>query len=93
MNFSLNPGTKSKHHKKKPRTDLFTGDGLNKPGSSSGGSPAAGAAAGGGGGGGSAKGPKAKPRLSAVDKTALNRIKRGGKGKKAFKSQKRHKRR
>jgi hypothetical protein len=92
----LRAGKSGKHQKKKRKVDnssgaggegaggLFAGDGLgSKPGSSS--------------GSGSNK-PGSKSRDSGHLKAAmapaeLNRLKRGGKGRKAFKSKKKHKRR
>ncbi|KIY93154.1 hypothetical protein MNEG_14810 [Monoraphidium neglectum] len=90
-------GTSAKKRpKKKAKTggDLFTGDGLNKPGG--GGGAAGSGAAGGAGGSGGARGGKAAGAKGAgkgLSRTELNRVKRGGKGKAAFKSKKRHKRR
>jgi hypothetical protein len=91
----LPPGTNSKRQKKKPRTgggggELFAGDGLGKPGSGG----EAGPGGGGGGGGGARPGAGGKAgRKGALGKAELNRVRRGGKGKSAFKSKKKHKRR
>ena len=83
-------GVSTKHEKKKRKTSdsgaLFSGDGTGKSGSSS--STEKPAAAGGSSGGD--KSAKAKGSLS---RTELNRVKRGGKGKAAFKSKKKFKRR
>ncbi|KAI8466360.1 MAG: P-loop containing nucleoside triphosphate hydrolase protein [Monoraphidium minutum] len=85
-------GTKTKSKpKKKAKTDLFSGDGLNKP---TAGGAAAGGAGGAAGGAAGARGAKGgAKKSSSLSKTELNRVKRGGKGKGAFKSKRRHKRR
>jgi len=78
----------TKHEKKKRKTagGLFSGDGV---GNVKGAAEAAEGMSRGGKGGGASAG-----RLKAnVDKTQLNRMKRGGKGKSSFKSQKKFKRR
>lgn len=76
----------TKHEKKKRKTSggdgLFSGDGTGKPDGSSNADKSAAASGG--------KGGKAKGNLN---KSELNRIKRGGKGKSAFKSKKKFKRR
>eukprot|EP00878_Enallax_costatus_P005816 GHUV01006103.1.p1 GENE.GHUV01006103.1~~GHUV01006103.1.p1 ORF type:complete len:892 (+),score=345.95 GHUV01006103.1:153-2828(+) len=83
-------GVSTKHEKKKCKTSdsggLFSGDGTGKPGSNSNTDKPAAA----GGSSGGSKSAKAKGNLS---KTELNRVKRGGKGKAAFKSKKKFKRR
>jgi ATP-dependent RNA helicase DDX27 len=87
------------HSKKKRKTGeggqenggLFSGDGLGKPGGGAAGSSSSGGSRGGEAGGRQVG--KKKDRASRLPKAELNRLKRGGKGKKAFKSKKKHKRR
>ena len=91
-------GKTTKHSKKKRKTGdggqedggLFSGDGLSKPAGPIGANSSSGGGKGGGTGG---HRTGKKERASQLSKVDINRLKRGGKGKKAFKSKKKHKRR
>jgi len=91
-------GKTTKHSKKKRKTGdggqedggLFSGDGLSKPAGPNGANSSSGGGKGGGTGGHRTGKKERASQLSRVD---INRLKRGGKGKKAFKSKKKHKRR
>lgn len=86
-------GKTTKHQKKKSKTGklnrngaaLFSGDGINPASAADGKEGVAGSSSGGG--------KAERLRSSQLSKTELNKVKRHGKGKSAFKSKKKYKRR